>query len=589
MPAALRLGIFGSCVSRDMAHEHPDCSVVFYVARQSLLSATSAPHPAAQDLPLDLESPFQIRMVRGDLSSDLMSVLASHADEVDALVIDLVDERLGVVAMASGGYATNSQEFKQSGVRKLVAGGTDTVLELGEPDHLSAWAAAADTFVDGLEQLGLAHRSVVLRTDFATLTVDGQPVAPYMNIPASAWNDSFRAYVEVLRRRGITVLDLPSELAAADPDHRWGVSPYHYRPEAYAWLMRELRSALALDGSADVTADSSRVRVPLSLPVSRVNGPPTRGAVRLRMSTAAAPTKWRLRISNVNDRTLRPGRGAVELSGLWLGHEGTGGAFRSPPERLMPRFPVSSGGAFATPWFNAPIGDGQPWLLAFGWSAGGADLPVFSLADSYQWADPDDAASTVEPHLRRRRYVPLAWCLEVEVGSETPVVAAWGDERTLSTREAAALSDSVLSRWARSHHALAVHVVFPGTSLAQWAGYSQQWDRVRLRTSDCTVFHLQGGHDLEQGATVEQLCARFAETLPSVRRALGDRVVAVLLDQTRPLDAHQQSVRDTYNAWLTDTFDGAVVTLTDGEFVMVRPPLGGGTTPSRRRLGDTTQ
>lgn len=573
-----------------MAHKHPECEVVFYVARQSLLSAMSAPHPEAHDLPLELASPFQARMVRGDLSSDLLSTLTANAGSLDALVIDLVDERLGVVPLASGGYATDSQEFKQSGVRELVASKTDAPLGLGEPGHLHAWSAAANRLIDELEQLELAHKTVVLRTDFAALTGDGQAVPPFMNIPASVWNDSLSAYFEVLRRRGISVLDLPPDLAVADPNHRWGIAPYHYGPQAYSWLMRELRSALGLEGAAEASLGKARVRVPLSLPVSRVNGPPRRGAVRLRVSTAVAPARWRLRISNVNDRTLRNGRGATHLSGLWLGQESGPGAFRATPERLMPRFTIPPGGdAFLTRWFSSPIGDGQPWLLAFGWSAATADLPVFSLADSFQWPDPESACAVVGTHLPGRRYVPLAWALEIETRSDAPVVAAWGDERILSTKEGAALSDSALSRWARSHQALAVHAVFPGTSLGQWSTYSQQWDRVALATADSAVFHVQGWRDLEQGATFEELRSRFAETLPSVRRSLGAPVTAVLLDRTRSLDPQRAGVRQQYNAWLTDTFEGGVADLVDGDFVLVRPPRGGNAAPPKRPLGDAVR
>lgn len=585
MPSAARLGILGSCVSRDMAHEHPDCAVEFYVARQSLLSAFSKPYPDAADLPLDLASAFQTRMVRGDLASNLVSTVREHGKRLDALVIDLVDERLGVVRLDGGGFATNSQEFKQSGIGPLVVDEGTAPLGLGDPEHLREWTRAAHLLIDLLEDLGLAQKTVVLQTAFAEFTVDGRRVPPFMGIPAATWNRQLSPYFDVFRGRGVHVRELPARLAVADAHHRWGLSPYHYPAAAYAWLWDEVRSTLALRGEAGAPSPLARVRVPVSVPVSRVTRPPRRGAARLRVDSAVEASRWRLRISNFNERTLRPGGGPVQLSGLWIAPAAPDGTFDGEAERLMPRFTVPGDGrTVVTPWVTPPAGGRSEWLVAFGWESAKEDGAVFTLADSFQWSDPGAALASDADHLPERRYVPLAW--QVEADTSAPVVTAWSDERVLSPEPTRAIADSALSRLARSRAAVAVHVTYPGTSMSQWAGYSQQWAALPQPARGSEVLHIQGWHDVVNGATAHELRERFHEVLPRVQQHFGGPVAAVLIGRFRPLDASQEMVREAHNAWLLATFEGPVYELTDGDLVQVRSALPDEHIPPRHTFGD---
>ena len=65
--------VYGGCVTRDvfelLKHDH---ELSGYVARQSLISASSPPSNLGDDLP---ETNFEMRAVKGDLNSSLFTAL----------------------------------------------------------------------------------------------------------------------------------------------------------------------------------------------------------------------------------------------------------------------------------------------------------------------------------------------------------------------------------------------------------------------------------------------------------------------------------------------------------------------------------
>ncbi|WP_353951827.1 DUF6270 domain-containing protein [Knoellia sp. S7-12] len=572
MATPLRLGILGSCVSRDMAELHRECTVAFYVARQSLISAASPPTEVPETV--DLPSAFQRRMVVADLRSEALDLLEDHAPDLDVLVIDLVDERLGVVPLAEGAFATDSQELKESGVKDLLRPVSDDV-ELGTPEHFRRWKDAARAVLARLEAAGLRDRSVVLRVPFASRTRDGVSVPPYMQRSAAEWDDAFRPYYAFLRELGLPVVELPPELALGDADHRWGLSPYHFVPEAYAWLLAELRRVVGLDEPSEDGdwVDQQYIRVPLSLPVAGIRNPATAGTVRLPLHLRADVTRWRLRVTNLDERTGRLAPGRVEISGMWVGRASSPGAFDAAPSRRMGRRRLPGGKrGLVTPWFDDPIGDGD-WMVSLGWSADPGRRTVVTLADAYRGPDPSTADRPEATGLTASRYVPLSWAVEVETCDAVPVVVAWGDERCLSAATAAELGDSALSRLAREMRAVPVHSVFPGTGLALWADYQSQWEHFAVATPATEVFHVMGMRDVIAGASLERLRELFTDTLPRLENSFGPHVNAVLLDTPPPSPAGLSEVVTAYNDWLLTTFAGPVYRLQDDAFTKVRDAL----------------
>lgn len=231
----VRTFIWGSCVSRDTFGFLPErFRLTTYVARQSLISAgNDASRIRSQLTPLD--SAFQQRMVRGDLAGDLFRRLDAVGDEIDLMLIDLVDERSGVVDFGDGTFATRLTEFWGSGGREASKG--CSVFTVGAARHLELWSDNAQRLTQKLRDQGLLDRTLVLRTDWADRFENGDTLeAPgWMMTPAEA-NEAYSPYFGALGELGFSVLELPGELARTSAAHQWGASPFHYQDAAYRFL-----------------------------------------------------------------------------------------------------------------------------------------------------------------------------------------------------------------------------------------------------------------------------------------------------------------------------------------------------------------
>lgn len=246
-----RVLLYGSCVSRDMfEHLDDDYQLVEYVARQSLISTTSSPVELPEGP--DLQSPFQRRMVTGDFASSIGNTLAERADDIDLLVLDLVDERLGVIHLPTRGYVTRSQELLDSG---LLAHFPDAsgMIPFGSRAHRALWRTAAASFIGTLRQTGLLERTLLIESTFASRTDSGTPANEWWNRPARHWNKLYAPYYQVFKDAGVLTHVIGSD-AVADAAHQWGPSAYHYADSAYlaiAATIREFRGPSLESGEAE--------------------------------------------------------------------------------------------------------------------------------------------------------------------------------------------------------------------------------------------------------------------------------------------------------------------------------------------------
>ena len=135
------LMIYGSCVSRDaFPLLGSDFKLLSYVARQSMISAISKPTTLLEGS--DLASAFQNRSLAGDIRSNLLQMVRRHAADIDVLVIDLTDERLGVIQLPDGAHVTHSHELSSSGRLDGVQGRLRYIDVLTER-HWTLWESAA--------------------------------------------------------------------------------------------------------------------------------------------------------------------------------------------------------------------------------------------------------------------------------------------------------------------------------------------------------------------------------------------------------------------------------------------------------------
>lgn len=228
--------LYGSCVSRDTYELVKDARpLAGYVARQSLISAMGDPVPTP-DLSA-LASPFQQRMVAEDHEGALRGIVRGNAD-AGVLLLDLVDERLGVYRAGDGAYVTRSNEFVKAGLH------TDRDpadwIKFGTPEHVDLYRAAVERFAVLLHSLGMVPRTLVADIPFAATMEDGSPCPLHGGRTAQEWDRLYRPYFAAWEAAGVAVYRVPDDLVAATAGHRWGVGPYHYTPMTYHAVLSEL-------------------------------------------------------------------------------------------------------------------------------------------------------------------------------------------------------------------------------------------------------------------------------------------------------------------------------------------------------------
>lgn len=239
--------IHGSCVCRDSA-EFFDASslrLVEYVARQSLISAFAPKGDEWGQFTPSLASSFQSQAVIGDLGGSLVASLRANKDSIDVVWMDLVDERNGVLITKSGEVVTNSMEFVQSGLGPRLGDELEHV-KFGTDDHFTRWCQAVSLLLEALENLGLREKLLVLRHDWATESIEGD-VFPFgeSKLDPSRVNDLCRRYYNYLSEKEVALLEVPRWLCLTSREHRWGIAPYHYTPEFYSYVAKELAERVA--------------------------------------------------------------------------------------------------------------------------------------------------------------------------------------------------------------------------------------------------------------------------------------------------------------------------------------------------------
>ncbi|MGP9706990.1 DUF6270 domain-containing protein [Brachybacterium sp. AOP24-D1-21] len=243
-PAArtpLRVTVYGSCVARDsvaLAGGGDQSTVTTYIARQSLLSAGS---DASDRYPAGARTAhrFRRRMLRADFAGDLEAKLHEFHDVTDVLLWDLADERDGVLVFDDGKVVTRTFDLL-SEPEVWEAAQNARHLDFGTDEHFEKWAEKARSFVENLKEMDLFDRTVVLRIPWAMVTNEGEAAPGSMGkLPIEA-NYLYERYYDHLVGLGVRTLEIDPELLIADPQHRWGLAPFHYTQDAYDAVMQQV-------------------------------------------------------------------------------------------------------------------------------------------------------------------------------------------------------------------------------------------------------------------------------------------------------------------------------------------------------------
>jgi len=182
-------------------------------------------------------------MLQGDAEGDLARTLEADAAQIDLLLWDLTDERLGVLCSPQGHIVTRSVDLISSG---LIEGLSEwRLVEFGTDEHFTLWDDALKQFLEVLERLRLRRRTLLLAVPWAEQTDDGSPVRSSFGMTPRAANALFERYHRRARERGVAVAAVPPDTVVAASGHRWGPAPFHYTQPTYETVLSVVGTATA--------------------------------------------------------------------------------------------------------------------------------------------------------------------------------------------------------------------------------------------------------------------------------------------------------------------------------------------------------
>lgn len=281
----MKVAIFGSCVSRDSMEFMSDVEVVAYVARHSVTSLDS-PHGTDEIDLNDLSSEFQKRMVTCDLTGAGLKRIVDTSKDLDAVLLDLVDERRGFWRFPDGTTMTNSIEVESCGAARDARRLGARLVEFGTNEHFTQWRSGYIKLIEGLKDAGLWDRTILLDIEWAG-AVDGaqhpksdslaklgrgwrrlqrgsreasrslsrgqglaEAVTSLRHVRpteaedfadrAAAANADYVRYRRVARSMVPSAVTRTSSQVRISRDHKWGPQPFHYRDEDYRSIVQSI-------------------------------------------------------------------------------------------------------------------------------------------------------------------------------------------------------------------------------------------------------------------------------------------------------------------------------------------------------------
>jgi hypothetical protein len=225
-----KISVLGSCVTRDIfSIMEKDKHLGDYRARTSLHTLFS-PGLKQDDLPdLSLiESNWQRKMVENDLLRVPMNL-----EESEYLIIDFIDDRFQKVI-----YKQKLVSFSNELIQILRQENYDVAFRQGSIEDLNHWRQSCIGFSKFAKENDL--KLILHKSRFARKHLDGDKLIDNTNQSfITIMNDLLELYEGVFL--GIIpetlTLEVRDELIVSDPEHKWGLAPFHYIPEYYeeAW------------------------------------------------------------------------------------------------------------------------------------------------------------------------------------------------------------------------------------------------------------------------------------------------------------------------------------------------------------------
>lgn len=232
------VAILGSCVSRDAFEfaDPADFKVELYLARTGLASLLGRKSESFRPDFDRIASSFQRRMVMNDVHKTGRNQL--RAAQSDVFVYDPIDERFSLAIFEDRGIATVSTEFTRL---ETPTSEYSTVKPWSE-EHFSRWLAGWGTFLRLLDESGVGDRLVIHNARWVD-RVKGS-AEPSASLTAIETANEWLSRAQMVVRESVPddrIITVSPQFYEVDPNHRWGISPFHYVQGYYEDFLAQLK------------------------------------------------------------------------------------------------------------------------------------------------------------------------------------------------------------------------------------------------------------------------------------------------------------------------------------------------------------
>lgn len=246
-----RVAILGSCITRDLWPIRGEgADHLLYISRTSFPSLLSGPPAAFEPAPRppgDLRRHEHAALVADITKTALTRLLAFRPTHV---IVDFIDDRFDLLSV-NGALIVRSGELSRSGYEKAGLLGAPRVIPRLSVACALTWRFAAAEFAALVKATVLGEADFILHS--ARWATDYRDRAGKLHSLPSAeilGGDpvEIAPYNELLRHQETVITGLLPGMAivesdtfrVADEGHRWGLSPFHYVPEYYDDIRRQL-------------------------------------------------------------------------------------------------------------------------------------------------------------------------------------------------------------------------------------------------------------------------------------------------------------------------------------------------------------
>lgn len=245
MKELMKIFVFGSCVSRDAFEfdERNEFEVTKYYARSSFASISAKPK-ILTDVVNKIDSPWQARMVKADMSKEVLSDLSKT--DCDAVLIDFIDERFSLLSDQDSLYTVSTEFKKAAGVEFLKSG---KLIKPFSKDKLYLCSKGIDKI--SKELCGSDKKIIVNKVYWATkiykaghiVSIEDEKTLIAIK-EANAFLNNLYNLIS-LKMPEVQFLEYSEGLLYCDENHKWGIDPFHYNESLYKEALRKLKNALS--------------------------------------------------------------------------------------------------------------------------------------------------------------------------------------------------------------------------------------------------------------------------------------------------------------------------------------------------------